>query len=477
MVTPGFIDSHRHADVACLSAENFGETELAQGITTLVNGNCGIAPVPAPENTEWRKEWYRYIEPVVGEVKPDLPFASYSEYSAVMRKKNFPLNVGFLAAAGAIKTAVRGFAKGPFTRGEMEKAQSLIDEAMSAGARGLSFGIMYQPECYSSTEELASLARAASRHGGILTAHIRGEGDSLVRSVEEVVEVAQRAEIPLTISHFKATGIQNWHSAIFRAIDRIEAARVKGQDITADFYPYDGGSTTLLSLVPPSVLENTTAALVAKLSRKNGIEKLRREINRKHANWDNMALSIGWDRVIISSPLLAENEDCRGKSMAAIAIERGLEDEAELLADLVASEEGRTGIIVRSMAEKDVETVALLPWTCLISDSLYSGGSSPHPRLNGSFPKFLRVFVREKKLLSLEAALAKMTGIPARRLGLTPRGLLAEGAPADILVFDSEKFTDNADYLKPLPYASGMETVIINGKIVNDRKERYGQFI
>jgi len=474
MVTPGFIDIHRHADAACLADTCFGETELAQGITTIINGNCGIAPVPAPENPERREELYRYIEPVTGTVKAGLPFASYSEYAAAMRSRKFPLNIGFLAAAGAIKTAVKGFTKGPFTRSEMEKAQNLIEEAMRCGARGISFGLMYQPECYSTTEELTLLAHTAAMHGGILTTHIRGEGGILVQSVEEVIEIAQRAEIPLNISHFKATGIKNWRSAIFRAIDKIEAARAKGQEVTADFYPYNGGSTTLLSLVPPSMFETTISGLAEKLSKKEGVETLRLEINKEHENWDNMALSIGWDRVIISSPSLEKNEDCRGKSMAHIAKERGLRDEAELLADLIADEKGRTGIIVLSMAEEDIETVAALPWTCLISDSLYSG--SPHPRLNGSFPKFLRVFVREKKLLSMETAIAKMTGMPAQRMGLRNRGLLKESAPADILVFDSEKITDNADYSNPFSLAQGMESVIINGKIAS-RNEHHGLFI
>jgi len=476
MVTPGFVDIHRHADVACLADPRFGESELAQGITTAINGNCGIAPVPAPDNAAWREEWYRYIEPVTGTVKAGLPFASYGEYAAAMRSRKFPLNIGFLAAAGAIKTAVKGFSKGPFSRAETEKAQNLIEEAMRCGARGISFGLMYQPECYSTTEELTLLASVAAKHGGILTAHIRGEGNILVQSVEEVIEVAQKAQIPLNISHFKATGIKNWRSAIFRAIEKIEAARAKGQDVSADFYPYDGGSTTLLSLVPPPLFESSVSELAQILSKKGGVETLRREINKEYENWDNMALSVGWDRVLISSTFLEKNKDCRGKSMALIAKERGLKDEAELLADLIAGEGGRTGIIVLSMAEEDVETVAALPWTCLISDSLYSSGSCPHPRLNGSFPKFLRVFVREKKLLSMETAIAKMTSMPARRMGLQNRGILKEAARADILIFDSKQFTDNADYANPLPHAGGMETVIINGKTAN-RNEHHGLFI
>jgi N-acyl-D-aspartate/D-glutamate deacylase len=394
-----------------------------------------------------------------------------------MAGRSFPLNLGFFAGAGALKIAVRGFAPGPFSTIEMKMTQSLLEEAMQAGALGLSFGVMYRPECYSTAREMADLARVAAKYGGVLTAHIRGEGDSLVPSVSEMIEVAEMAGMPLNISHFKATGIQNWRSTIFRAIDVIEKARVRGVPVTADFYPYDGGSTTILSLLPPSVLENTQAELAAKLSTKQGVDFLRQEVGKRHERWDNMALSIGWDRIIISSPVRAENEDCRGKSMKAAAESRELADETELLARLICEEDGRTGIIVLSMAWEDIDTVAALPWTCLISDSLYSGGSSPHPRLNGSFPKALRVFVREKKLLSMETAIAKMTGMPAARAGIKNRGLLKEGNAADVLVFDPEQFTDHADYTNPTERATGMGQVIVNGKLVSSDGRQNGVFI
>jgi len=463
IVSPGFIDMHRHADAAFLGLDNFGKTELAQGITTTVTGNCGLAPVPAPRDPAWREELYRYLSPMIGAVNED--FYSYGDFAAAMARRKFPINIGYLAATGAIKVAVRGFAKGPYTGPELEKARSFVEEAMQCGARGISIGLMYQPESHTGKKELELLSSTAAKHGGMLFTHIRGEGNSLVSSVEEVIEIARNAGIALNISHFKSTGLQNWHSAIFRAIEKIEAARAKGQNVCADFYPYDGGSTTILSLIPPHLLGDGITGIAGKFSKKEDVHLLRREISRKHDFWDNMSLSIGWDRVIISSVFLKKNESYCGKSISQAAWEYGYSDEVEFLADLITEEEGRTSIILLSMSYKDIDTVATLPWTCLISDSLYITGGRPHPRLNGAFPKFIRVYVREKKLLSMETAIAKMTRMPAERMCLNPRGLLIEGAPADVLVWDGELFTDNADYAFPSPLASGMDTVIINGKI------------
>ncbi|MDR3276941.1 MAG: amidohydrolase family protein [Treponema sp.] len=455
VVCPGFVDTHRHADAAVFSAPEFGETELAQGITTTVVGNCGIAPVPAAANPRWREDWYRYIEPVIGTVHEGLPFESYTAYAAALEKLPLPINLGFLAGAGAVKTAVRGFARTAFSPEELAQAAAHIGEAMDAGALGLSFGIMYQPECYSRREELIALARPAAKAGGILCTHIRGEGDSLPDSVQEMIDVAESAGIPLNISHFKATGIRNWRSAIFQAIARIEAARARGQAVTADFYPYDGGSTTLLSLIPPDIREETPAALAGKLAGSTGREALRRSISGEHPGWDNMAASIGWDRVLLSS----------GQSIKTAAAGAGYADPVDLLCDLLVNEGYRTGIILLSMAQEDIDTVANLPWTALISDALYGGGENPHPRLHGAFPKFLRDYVQERPLMPLERAIQKMTSIPAERFGIAGRGRLEPGAFADVLVFDPASFTGPAGYAHPRERAAGMDTVLVNGNI------------
>ena len=466
-VTPGFVDIHRHADAAVFLSPDFRETELAQGITTAVMGNCGIAPVPC--TPVYSDEYYRSIEPVIGKVPDGFEknrFETYEQFASGLKNLQTPLNLGFLAGAGAIKTAIKGFSKTPFTAQEMARAVRYIEEAMSNGALGLSLGLMYQGECYSSKEELVTMARAAGKAGGVLCAHIRGEGDSLVDSVQEVIDVAEEAGIALNISHFKATGKRNWRSAIFRAIDSIEAARAKGRPVTADFYPYTGGSTTLLSLLPPAFLEDTAGALLAKLGKSAGRAELRGALAKPHAGWDNMAESIGWERVIVSSVSKPENARYGGQSVAAIALEKGC-GAVDAVCDLLVSEEGRAGIIVMSMAQEDVDAVAQLPWTCLISDALYGGGASPHPRLNGAFPKFLRDYVVERKVLRMETAVAKMTSMPAARLGIGKRGILKAGNVADILVLDVNTFKDNADYARPSLKAKGIKQVIANGNPVH----------
>lgn len=462
-VTPGFVDIHRHCDVAVLTAKDFGEIELKQGITTTAVGNCGLAPLPSGDDS--RAEMYDFLEPVVGKIPLDMRFNSYNAYLDALKAVKFPLNMGFFAAAGAIKTAIKGFSGAPYTAAELKRAAELVREAMLAGAMGVSLGIMYQPEMYSTIDELASVVKPAARFGGVLCTHIRGEGDSLVQSVEEVIRIAEIADMPLNISHFKATGLKNWHDKIYKAIETIELARSKGHSVTADFYPYDGGSSTIQSLLPPSLLKDGNNAMIKSLETKSGRDFLRDEIYKKHVNWDNMALSIGWDRIIISSVSLPEHLNYSEKSIAELAEKLGVSDPADVVAHLLLTEGGKTGIIVRSMSQNDIDEIARLPWSFLISDALYGGGKNPHPRLYGAFPKFLREYVRERRILTFPKAVNKMTEMPAKRVGITDRGKLKPGCKADISVFDPEKFTDRATYADSRQLAAGMEYVLINGEI------------
>lgn len=461
VVTPGFVDMHRHCDIAPLRDADFGLLELAQGITTTLAGNCGLAPVPVPPERE--RECCDFIDPVVGPVCSGLAFATYAAYFAALESVPLPLNMGVLAGAGAIKTCLKGFCDAPYTAAELDAAAAYVAQAMAEGAFGVSLGIMYQPECYSTAEELARMVAPAAKAGGLLTTHIRGEGDSLVSSVREVIHIARLAGIRLHISHFKATGIHNWHDKIYRAIDEIDKARAEGLAVTADFYPYDGGATTLLSLVPPSVLDGGGEATLKRLAAPDGKALLRREINKTHPGWDNMALSIGWDRILISGTSLPQHAAYGGQSVAALAAQNGYEEPSDFVCDLLVQEAGRVGIIVLSMSQDDVDTVARLPYTAVISDALYGGGASPHPRLYGSFPKIIRDYVRARGVLTMEEAVHKMTGLPASIVKLPRRGLLKPGFAADINVFDPALLRDNAVYTDARRLATGMGTVLVNG--------------
>ena len=477
LVCPGFVDIHRHADVAAFASprgpsvhQEFGKTELLQGITTTVAGNCGLSPVPGAH--PWQTEYYNYLEPVVGPIPREQlesgVYGNFKNYREALEKASLPINVGFLAGAGAIKTAVKGFSSQPFSPGEMDSAKQYILEACQNGALGLSIGLIYQPERYSSLEELIEMARAASSFSPakVLCAHIRGEGSSLVQSIEEMIQLSEGAGIPLNISHFKATGVKNWGSLIYKAIEKIEAARSRGIPITADFYPYNGGSTTILSFIPPSLMQEDMAAACAALAGKEGRDLLRRELSKDIPGWDTNPLNTGWDRIIISAVTLREHESFCGRTMEAVAREEGFEDPVDLMGELVSTEEGKVGIITLTMSPDDIDSIAKLPWTCVISDSLYSAASNPHPRLHGVFPKFLREFVRERRILSMEEAINKMTSMPAERMGLKNRGKIIPGCAADLLIFDPGEFRDNADYTNSRALSSGMGTVILNGEIV-----------
>lgn len=465
IVAPGFVDVHRHADFAALTDPRFGEAELNQGITSIIVGNCGLAPVPNAPGT--RHQQFDYIAPCLG-TAPDFAIDSYAEYADALKKANLPLNVGFLCATGAVMACVNGYGEAPLSRDQEKRALSLIDEAFDAGAVGLSSGLMYRPECYAPRDLLVKMADRAARRDAVWTCHIRVEGDGLVEAVDEVISIAREANARLNISHFKSTGVKNWRSTLFRAIDKIEAVRAKGMDVTVDFYPYTCGATTLSSLLPPGIEPGA-----------GKYEQVLRAAQSRPAGWDNMAESIGWERIIVSSVYHDESKRLEGMSIADIAKEWEMDGWAAVLR-LLEKEENKVGIILNSMCESDVDAVAYLPYSALISDALYGPGDRPHPRRYGAFPRFFRQYVTEKRLLSAEAAIHKMTDLPATRFGLAKRGRIAEGYRADLVLFDPARLIDRADYEQPTRPAEGIISLLINGKLTEQNGRRtgaHGEFI
>ncbi len=458
-VTPGFVDIHRHHDIAALYDESFGELELAQGITTAVAGNCGLSPFP--NHPQRSAQQFAYIEPCLGKMPPDTKLHLFSDYMQVLAKKELPLNVAALVGAGACAAAAMGYETRGFTPAEREEAIAYIRDAMQSGALGMSFGIMYTPECYLSEEDMIAMARECARQGGIVSCHIRGEGNGLLDSVKEILTICQKAEAPLNISHFKATGIANWGRSIGQAIEEIEKARKAGQRVTVDVYPYTGGATTALSLIPPCVTEGRPLSY---LGTPEGAARLRQEIEREHPGWDNMVKSIGWQRTIIGSVTREENRRYCGKSVADIMQELGLEDPCEWLGQLIAEEDGKVGCIIMSMSQEDVDTVMKLPYAAIISDSLYGGGDNPHPRLYGSFPRVLHEYVGQRRVLSMQEAVHKMTAMPAERVGIWDRGRIQAGYIADINIFDPEAIRDLATFTEPKQLSQGIAYTLIGGE-------------
>lgn len=454
-VAPGFVDIHRHPDLAALSGE-WGPGELAQGITTVVGGNCGLSPVPM--RREYEKDCRAFLSPCLGISQAPVP-DSLDGYFRAVQKQGLPVNMGMLAAAGAIKIWTRGFGDGVFTRQEMQTAQSMLRTLLEEGALGISLGVMYVPECYTTTQEYVEWLSAAAPYGRPVCCHIRGEGASLVDSVAEVIGIGRAAGLPVHISHFKSTGIQNWGRLIHVAIDQIEKARDEGQDVTADFYPYNAGASTLLSLVPPSLQAMGREELCARAGHRDIKDEMKRVLYGATPGWDNMVQDIGWSRILLTGGPGAE--EFAGLDLAEIARRMGAEDPCDAMCEILAETNGQAGVVLQSMSDEDIRAIARLPYTFLISDALYGSGAA-HPRQKGAFPEFLQTFVPD--VLPLPEAIRKMTSMPADRLGIRGRGRLAKGCFADVAVFS--EMEELPTFVHPHRLARGMRCLLLNGQPV-----------
>lgn len=479
VVTPGFIDIHRHCDNKPFYDMSFGEPMLAQGITTTVVGNCGISPTPCSEDEARAKETYDFDEPVLGQ--PIKGIHTYSEYISKLESLELPVNMAAMIGTGNVKIAIKGFSDSPFIAEELELARSIIEDALKEGAPGVSVGIMYLPECYNKTDDYVKMLEPLSRYNSIVTAHIRGEGDSMVDSVKEMLEIGKRAGCRVEISHFKSCGMKNWRREIHKAISAINEARASGQWAACDMYPYDGGSTALTTMLPPAFVKGNMTLALQRLGTKSGVDEFRKMASVEYDDWDNFCITLGWDRILLSGIVKPENKKFLGLTVSQAAEKYGYEDDYALAAHLMHSENGRTAIINMSMCQDDIDTIAKLPYTVFISDSIYADTDTPHPRMYGSFPKIIREYVIERKLLTMEEAIMKMTFLPAERMSFFDRGLIKAGNYADINIFVPEKFRDNATYEKPAVLAEGLDYCIISGKTAwnNGRKTNgnYGRAI
>lgn len=468
-VTPGFVDMHRHCDKSPFEAAagtgNYGQVLLRQGITTVVTGNCGISMYPLSKEEKTADQMRDYYAPVLGRIGAYRDIDSYAAYRSRLKQCPLPVNTAAMIGMGAVRIAVKGFCEEPLTPEEIGRCRAMIEDALKQGAPGVSIGLMYLPECYETAKELGQILKPVGEYGRVVTAHIRGEGDSLVKSVEEAIQIGRLAGCRMEISHFKACGMVNWNREVYKAIRLIEEARQNGQAVDCDFYPYDCGSTTLMSMIPPEFVNGSIPAALKALKEEAGRDRLREMLKKTYDDWDNYVISLGWDKVILSAAEQDQNQDKIGKSIPQITEEFHYRDEVEAVSDLLTSENGTAAIIIRSMDQRDVDVIAALPYSCLISDAIYAETDRPHPRMYGAFPRMIRDYVEERRVLSLEEAVKKMTSMPAERMGLKDRGYIRTGCYADLNVFDPSKFCDRATYVDPARYAEGLSYCFVNGRL------------
>ena len=459
-VTPGFLDIHRHADLAVFRRD-FGELELRQGLTTIVNGNCGMSA--APFGPVHRAAILDYLSPVIG-VDETVPSSSMSKYLDALRSRSLPLNVGMLAGSGVIRADVSGFSADAFPVEQVQAVRRRIEKALSEGALSVSLGLGYAPDCFYDRAGLIHALAPLQNSDVPLTVHMRDEGTNVDRSVEEMLTVARALRRPVELSHLKAIGTKNWSIKIPSVLNTLSKAREEGLRVRWDVYPYTAGSTQLLHILPPEVLEDGTDALTRRL----GDPAVRAHIRTRLEvgdDYNNIAKLVGWENILISSLRRPENRGVLGLSIPEAAVLRG-QDEVDFTLDLLRSEHCAVTMIDFITCEEDVQDILRSETVSVISDATYPSTGTPHPRLYGNFVRVIERYVNQLRVLSLPKAVHRMAQAPADALGLKQKGRIAVGADADLLIFDPAALHEPSTYADPARYAEGMDTVIVAGEIV-----------
>ncbi len=453
-LAPGFIDAHTHSDFS-LPTFPRAESRISQGVTTEVGGNCGFAPFPVdPDRLDLLRESSSFIA-------ANLSWEWRSAGDFFRHLESRPLSVNFipLIAHGAVRVAVMGFDRRPPTPPEMEQMKRLVADAMEEGAAGISSGLAYAPGIFSEAEELIELCRVVARYGGLYTTHMRNQDAGLLDSIEESLRVGRVAGVPVQISHHKAMGEAYW-GGVKDSLALVDEARAAGQDVTLDVYPYTAVSTTVTRFLPEWTLEGGVGALLERLR----TPSLREQILREAA----ADRSVKWENVLVAAVRKTEHAPYEGMTLEALGKAFGAPP-LEAAVGLILADGAPFPIIRFVMAEEDVQYVLRHPAVMIGSDGYAMSpalGSKPHPRSYGTFTRVLGHYVREKKILSLEDAVRKMTSFPASRFGLTDRGVIRAGQVADLVLFDPATVRDTATFEDPHQYSAGIAWVMVGGQLV-----------
>ncbi len=462
VVSPGFIDTHSHDDALLFIAPRCGQKVL-QGVTTDVVGNCGTSLAPlSKEHLQDSRETLALIG--ASELDDDIwSMRTYADYLQRLDSMHLGINVVPLVGHTVIRIAVMGCENQAPSESEMAQMKQLTEEAMRAGAFGLSSGLIYAPANYAQTEEIIELARVAAAYGGTYTTHIRNEGDHQIDAIKEAITIGHDAGIPVHISHHKIFGRKNWGGSR-ETLQLFADARNEGLAMTWDQYPYPAGSTFLVAALPPHIQEQGVQSYAQKLKNPDIRKTVREEIEKgTGAAWQNIIEAVGFDNIFIATA--PRHPDFVGKSIAAIA--RSLAKDAfDLYFDLVVKEQTEATIVIFGMDDVDIDRIMKHPHTMIGSDGIPAFGTAkPHPRITGTFPRILGRYVREKGLITLEDAIRKMTSLPAQTFGLHKKGLVRPGMDADLVIFDPDTIIDNSTFEDPLQPPQGISRVIINGEV------------
>ena len=455
-VCPGFIDMHSHPDLT-LFYKDVEDYKLRQGVTTEVGGNCGFTASPLSEATgDDLQRYTAFITPPKGVT---WDWRTFGEYLMAVEESRPATNLAPLVGQGTVRIAVMGFEERAPSSDEIRQMQELVREAMEAGAFGISTGLIYVPGAYAETEEIAAMAQVASRFGGFYATHMRNEGDHLMESIQETLTIGREANLPVQISHHKATGSRN-HGKVAQSLELIGEARRQGMDVTVDQYPYAAASTTLQAILPPWAQEGGVDRIVSRLQDPETRGVIESELLNENGEIRTGGVLAD---ILITSAKSEANQRFAGHTIGEISDVKNSSPVNTAL-NLLVEDRCAVGMVIFSMDEEDVRTVMASPHTMIGSDGLFQLGN-PHPRIYGTYPRVLGRYVREEGVLTLEEAVRKMTSFPAQRLGLHNKGTLRPGADADIVVFDPDTVVDRGTFRDPNQYPVGIEHVLVNGRV------------
>lgn len=457
-LTPGFIDIHRHGDGAVFSPD-FGRPELAQGLTTILNGNCGLSL--APVCGFYQEALLQYLIPIVGGLPKGLEISSLAAYRSQLQMIPLRLNTGMLVGMGTLRACVAGFRDGPLTDEEYRRLHALLEQSLSDGAVGVSLGLGYAPECFYDTVGLIRALEPLRGSGVTVAVHMRQEGDGVVEALREMLTVARALDTPVEISHLKAIGKRNWRRAVPEMLELLTQARQEGLDVTCDVYPYPAGSTQLIHVLPPEFQAGGIEALMEALRDPVRRTEMRRRMETAK-DFENISLLVGFENIRPTSLRLPENRQFEGKTILEIAAAQG-EDPYDALFDLLADEHCAASMIDTINHEEDIDDILRVPFSSVISDATYPDSGLYHRRVCGTYIRVLETYVRKRGLLTLPDAVRKMTRQPADRFGLAKKGRIEPGADADLCLFDLERVHEEDTWLAPDRLAQGMDYVFVNG--------------
>ncbi|CAB1055491.1 N-acyl-D-amino-acid deacylase (EC [Olavius sp. associated proteobacterium Delta 1] len=457
-VCPGFVDGHSHSDLLILD-NPLAEQKIMQGITTENMGLDGMSVTPIQ-----RKDipgWQRHLAGLAGNPDVDWSWESFADYLDTIDRRKVATNVCSYVGLGTIRLMVMGMDDRPANAEEIKQMQRIAAEAMEQGARGISAGLIYPPSLYQNLDEIVEIAKVVRRYDGIFDVHMRRESDGIVGAIEEVLTIGKQSQIPVLITHFKIRGKNNWGRAA-ELLQILQDAREQGLDVTVAQYPYTAGSTILHAVIPPWYHTQGPDHLIAML--RDDREPIKHDI-RERMDWENFSAVVGWDKIFVTSVESEANKTLEGKHIAEIAAIRGNADPVDAAMDLLVEEKLAVGMVNFGLSEEDVVEIMSSPTVSFITDGLL-GGNMPHPRTYGTCPRILGRYVRDQQVMSWEEAVRKMTSLPARKLRLKNKGMIAERYDADIVVFDPATVIDTATYETPRNFPDGIDWVIVNGKVV-----------